>query len=111
MDILNIQNASKMECCKKAGLISHILLNANIVGIGDINLTWVDIETGKSQPPHSHDNGQVYVIIKGGGIMTIENETMDVPAGTRIIIPKGKTHGIKNESIEVLSYLTISAKE
>lgn len=111
MDILNIKNALKMECCNKAGLISYILLNTKLEGIGDVNLTWVDIEPGRYQPSHSHVNDQAYIVINGTGIITIENETMDLPTGTRVIIPKGKSHGIKNESIEMLTYLTISAKE
>jgi mannose-6-phosphate isomerase-like protein (cupin superfamily) len=111
MDTLNINNASKMECCSKAGLISHILLNTTLDGIGNVNCTWVDIEPGRFQPPHAHGYDQVYIVINGTGIITIENETSDLPVGTRVTIPKGKTHTIKNDTVERLSYLAISAKE
>jgi hypothetical protein len=43
MNILNKNSAPKMECCKKAGILSHILFNEELYGIGNVNITWVDI--------------------------------------------------------------------
>jgi mannose-6-phosphate isomerase-like protein (cupin superfamily) len=100
-----------MECCKKAGLISHVLFNSNLEGIGGVNVAWVDVQPGKSQIPHKHSNDQIYIIIEGTGILSVEPETAVVVKGQRIFIPGGKMHGIKNESKEILSYISLSAKE
>jgi mannose-6-phosphate isomerase-like protein (cupin superfamily) len=111
MDILHLKNAPKMECCKKAGLLPHVLFDANLEGIGGVNVTWVDVEPGKSQTPHEHTYDQIYILIAGSGLLTVENETAAVGKGERIHIPNGKMHGIKNEAKELLSYISVSAKE
>jgi quercetin dioxygenase-like cupin family protein len=99
-----------MECCKKTGIISHVLFNSNLEGAGGVNIAWVDVEPGKSQIPHKHSYDQIY-IIEGTGMLSIDQETAVVGKGERILIPSGKIHGIKNETEKMLAYISLSAKQ
>jgi len=48
-------------------------------------------------------------IIKGKGLMIIEDESKEVVAGDVVYIPSNMNHGIKNIGEDVLEYLTANA--
>lgn len=56
---------------------------------------------------HSHDNEELYVILKGRGIMTIEDDDRDVEPGDVIINPPGGTHGLRNPGKEDIELVVI----
>jgi quercetin dioxygenase-like cupin family protein len=67
------------------------------------------IPKGSGQPIHAHDPEQCYYIIKGTGLMIIEDETREVTSGDAIYIPSNKKHGIKNIGDMALEYLTANS--
>ena len=88
------------------GLVSHILLETGDVAAGNLSVTWVDVEPGKRQPPHTHPPQQVYVIIRGSGRMRVGEEAREVAKGSMVFIPPGAEHGIENTGEETLTYVS-----
>jgi len=68
-----------------------------------------EVPVGSEQPIHDHEPEQCYYIIKGKGLMIIEEESKEVTAGDAVYIPSNFKHGIKNIGDDVLEYLTANA--
>ncbi|MGC4026368.1 MAG: cupin domain-containing protein [Mesorhizobium sp.] len=52
--------------------------------------------------PHRHDPAELYHILEGRGILTLEGQERVVTAGDTVFIPGNAEHGIRNESDAVL---------
>lgn len=66
------------------------------------------IRPGDSTSPHSHNEFETFIIIRGSGRMTIESETETVNLGDAIFIPKNTHHFLENTSdSESLDFVTI----
>jgi mannose-6-phosphate isomerase-like protein (cupin superfamily) len=99
---------SRSEAARRVrdGLVSHILLHAGDIPETRLTVTWVDVDPGSRQRPHSHAPEQVYIVVKGGGKMKVGDEERWVAAGDLIYIPPDTLHGIENSSHEVLTYIS-----
>lgn len=71
-----------------------------------ISIQISEIPVGSEQPAHNHVPEQCYYIIRGKGLMLVEEEAKEVHAGDAVHIPSNKKHGIKNLGNDVLEYLT-----
>ncbi|HSP43562.1 MAG TPA: cupin domain-containing protein [Luteolibacter sp.] len=87
-------------------LTSICLLARGDVPGDQIAVTWVDVEPGGRQIPHSHPEVQVYIIIAGRGLMGVGDQVKQVSPGELIHVPSGKMHGIENTGEQTLSYVT-----
>jgi mannose-6-phosphate isomerase-like protein (cupin superfamily) len=103
MFVSDLSTAPKREL---EGLVSHILLEEGDAPGGDLSITWVDVEPGSEQKPHSHEPQQVYVITRGQGRMTVGEEARDVREGQMVFIPPEVEHGIVNTGDGVLTYVS-----
>ena len=88
------------------GLVSHIMLEEGDAPSGELSVTWVDVEPGNRQPPHSHGPQQVYVITRGEGRMKVGDEERDVHEGQMVFIPPDTEHGITNTGEGTLTYVS-----
>jgi mannose-6-phosphate isomerase-like protein (cupin superfamily) len=88
------------------GLVSHILLEEGDAPGGELSITWVDVEPGGEQKPHSHGPQQVYVITRGQGRMRVGDEETEVREGHMVFIPPETEHGIVNTGEGVLTYVS-----
>jgi len=52
--------------------------------------------------PHRHDPAELYHILEGQGILTLEGKERTVKAGDTVFIPGNAEHGIRNEGDAVL---------
>lgn len=92
------------------GQISHMLLTEGQFGSRNLTVTWVEGSPGSQQDLHAHaDSEQVYVIIRGRGVMVIEGEEQEVTTGTAVFIPKGARHAIRNARDELLVYISVTS--
>lgn len=64
-----------------------------------------EISVGSEQPLHHHGPDECYYIIRGKGLMILEEEAKEVFAGAAIYIPPNKPDGIKNIGDDILEYL------
>jgi quercetin dioxygenase-like cupin family protein len=90
-------------------LTSWMLISPQSSSTRGISLQISEIPFGSEQPMHNHDPEQCYYLIKGKGLMIIEEETREVSAGDAIYIPSNRRHGIKNLGDGVLEYLTANS--
>lgn len=107
MKIFNRENANSTGELKI--LSSWMLLSPQNTASQNISLQISEIPIGSEQPIHNHEPEQCYYIIKGKGLMVIENEAQEVNAGDAIFIPSNFKHGIKNLGNEILEYITANA--
>jgi mannose-6-phosphate isomerase-like protein (cupin superfamily) len=66
---------------------------------------------GTSIGLHTHsDNEELYCILEGEGVMTVNGEQRRVFKGDLILNPPGGTHGLENQSTKNLSILVIEVE-
>lgn len=87
-------------------LTSYMLIGSRNVKGTKISIQISFIPAHSGQPIHNHEPEQCYYIIRGKGLMIIENEQELVGPGDAIFIPSNKKHGIKNIGTELLEYVT-----
>lgn len=94
---------------RRGGQVSYLLLNRDF-GSQNLAITWVDCEPGSRQLDHRHeDQEQVYVIVRGTGLMRVGDEEAEVGAGTMVLVPPGHDHSILNTGTETLTYVSATS--
>ncbi len=63
------------------------------------------LESGGWLSPHRHAQPEIYYILSGSGVMTIDGTRHEVTAGTGIFIPGNAEHGIANAASTPLKFL------
>jgi len=90
-------------------LSSWMLISPQNTASQNLSLQISEIPSGSEQPVHHHEPEQCYYIIKGKGLMVIENDSREVKAGDAVFIPSNSKHGIRNLGNEMLEYITANA--
>jgi quercetin dioxygenase-like cupin family protein len=78
------------------------LLSGDITPTGDMSAGIADYDPGDELRAHRHAQSEIYYIVEGEGLMTIEGQATRVTAGTVIFIPGDAEHGIRNEGDKLL---------
>ncbi|MCB2180911.1 MAG: cupin domain-containing protein [Desulfobulbaceae bacterium] len=102
------KNLSEAPTRIRNGLVSHILLQQGDTQSNNLAITWVEIQSGHNQQPHSHAPEQAYVIVSGVGRMQVGDEVSDVHAGDLVFIPSNVIHSMENIGTEKLVYISAS---
>jgi len=107
---MHIQPLDTAPVNERGGQVSHLLLGRGEFGARNLVITWVEGEPGSMQAVHGHpDNEQVYVIVRGRGVMQIGDEMDEVGEGTLVFIPPGAAHAIKNTGDEPLVFVSATS--
>jgi len=107
---MNIQPLDAAPVNERGGQRSHLLLRAGQFGSENLAITWVEGEPSSMQAVHGHtDNEQVYVIVRGRGVMQVADEMEEVGEGTLVFIPPGAAHAIKNTGDEPLVFVSATS--
>ena len=94
----------------RGGQVSYLLLTKGQFGSGNLTITWVEGGPGSEQPLHAHPtNEQVYVIVRGRGVMKVAGEQREVVEGTLVFIPPGTNHAIHNTGEEPLVFVSAAS--
>jgi len=90
---------------------SFQLLTPETVGTEHMLVTFVEVLSGGSTPPHRHgpDVESMYFILEGRGEVISDREGKVVGRDTAIFFPMGSRHGIRNVGRAKLKYLSIHA--
>jgi mannose-6-phosphate isomerase-like protein (cupin superfamily) len=67
------------------------------------------VHPGGGIPLHHHPNEEVYVIIRGAGVMTVGAETLAVSEGSAVYLPPGVPHELRNVGSEALVLMFVYA--
>jgi len=59
---------------------------------------WMMIKPGASSLPHNHDEQETFIILKGTGQMSVNDETRAVSKGDVIYLPPFSQHSLLNTS-------------
>ena len=92
---------------RRGGQVSYLLLAPGQPGSRSLAITWVEGAPGSRQDVHAHpDSEQVYVIVRGRGVMTVGGEEREVAAGALVLVPPGAGHAILNTGEERLVFVS-----
>ena len=90
--------------------VSFLLLAKGQFGSQNLAITWVQGAPGSEQPAHSHRaNEQVFVIVRGRGLMKVADEAQEVGPGTAVFVPPDTSHSIRSIGSEPLVYVSATA--
>jgi len=107
---MHIQRLDTAPVNERGGQRSHLLLRAGQFGAENLAITWVEGEPGSMQAVHGHpDNEQIYVILRGRGVMEVGDEMEEVDEGTLVFIPPGSAHAIKNTTDDPLVFVSATS--
>jgi len=62
----------------------------------DVSVAYATVKPKQKTLTHNHEFVEVYVILKGRGVMYIDSESKPVKKGDNILIPAKKWHCIEN---------------
>ena len=106
MDVLRI-NASPRY--KRDDITSYLLVSEATCDSRHLSITIVDMAPGGRQHLHSHEQEQMYYIMQGSGVMTVDDEQQQVEAGDCIFFSSFSRHGLDNTGGTVLRYLSAAS--
>ncbi len=107
---MHIQPIGSAPVNERGGQKSYLLLTDGQFGARNLAITWVEGAPGSMQAVHGHpDNEQIYVIVRGHGVMQVADEMQEVSEGTLVFIPPGAAHAIKNTSDEPLVFVSATS--
>jgi mannose-6-phosphate isomerase-like protein (cupin superfamily) len=75
-----------------------------------LTVTWVFGAPGSQQGLHAHPNSErIYVIVRGRGLMIVDDDERNVEAGDAILIHPGRVHAIRCANDQPLEYISATA--
>jgi mannose-6-phosphate isomerase-like protein (cupin superfamily) len=91
-------------------LRSHVLMDAGELGSRNTSVTWLEVPAGAKQTLRSHEEAeQVYVVVRGGGTMSVAGDTQAVEEGDLILVPPATDHSIANEGDSELACVSVQS--
>ena len=91
---------------KDSSTIREILAYRNSADTKRQSLAEATIAPGRETQAHSHPNTEeIYYLLRGRGVMAMEQERREVGPGDAIAIPPGARHQIRNVGAEDLVFL------
>ena len=76
---------------------------------GDFTAGVSDLEVGGWLAHHRHEPPELYFVLDGEGILTIDGEDHEVRSGTAAHIPGNSEHGIRNTGTSTLRFFYVFA--
>jgi mannose-6-phosphate isomerase-like protein (cupin superfamily) len=94
---------------KRDNITSHLLVSKLTCNSDNLAITLVEMEPGGKQHVHSHKPEQMYYILEGSGVMTVDDERRPVGTGDCIYFPSFAKHGLENTGGTALRYLSAAS--
>jgi mannose-6-phosphate isomerase-like protein (cupin superfamily) len=107
---MHTQSVAGAPINERGGQRSYLLLRRGQFGAANLAVTWVDCPAGSQQPLHEHeDREQVYIIVRGRGVMIVGDEERDVTKGTLVFVPPATQHAIRNAGNAPLTFVSATS--
>jgi mannose-6-phosphate isomerase-like protein (cupin superfamily) len=75
-----------------------------------MSVTWLVVPTGVEQTLHSDEDAeQVYVVVRGGGRMSVAGDTQEIAEGDLILVPPATDHAIANNGESELACVSVQS--
>ncbi len=93
------------------GVVSRQLLNPDNSSSKRVTITEVHLESGASQPRHTHDaSEQIWYATKGvGKLLLADNKEMEFKAGDVVRFADKDVHGLLNDGETEFVYVSVTA--
>lgn len=86
------------------------LMDAGQLGARNMSVTWLEIPAGAEQTLRSDEDAeQVYVVVRGGGTMSVAGDTQGVAEGDLILVPPATDHSIANDGEAELACVSVQS--
>ncbi len=90
-------------------ITSYLLVSEKTCNSKNLSITLVEMEPGGVQHIHSHEPEQMYSILEGQGLMTVDGEQQSVSPGDTIFFESFAEHGLENTGGTTLKYLSAAS--
>ncbi|MGC1166517.1 MAG: cupin domain-containing protein [Solirubrobacterales bacterium] len=91
-------------------LRTHVLMDAGELGSRNLSVTWLSLPAGAEQTLSSQqESEQAYVIVRGGGTMSVAGDTQQVGEGDLILVPPATEHSVANNGEAEFSFVSIQS--
>jgi mannose-6-phosphate isomerase-like protein (cupin superfamily) len=91
-------------------LRSHVLMDAGELGARNMSVTWLEVPAGAEQELRSHEDAeQVYVVVRGGGTMSVAGDTQSIAEGDLILVSPATDHSIANHGDSELACISVQS--
>jgi mannose-6-phosphate isomerase-like protein (cupin superfamily) len=91
-------------------LRTRVLMDAGELGSRNLSVTWIELPAGAEQTLRSDEQAeQAYVVVRGGGTMSVAGDTQQVTVGDLILVPPATEHAIANDGGEELACISVQS--
>ncbi len=77
---------------------SKMLLDDLVAGTEAINVNEGTLKGGGKTGGATHDENEIYYVVRGEAVLHLDNETFPVEPGCLVFIPAGVFHSLENKS-------------
>lgn len=106
---MNILRKASAPRYLRDNIVSYLLASERTCQAQRLTITLVEMEPGGVQHVHAHAPEQMYFILEGSGLMTVNTEQQTVQAGDCIFFSAFDEHGLQNTGGTVLRYLSAAS--
>ncbi|MBN1428979.1 MAG: cupin domain-containing protein [Anaerolineae bacterium] len=103
---MNVVRRNSAPRYMRDNIVSYLLISKRTCDSDHLAITLVEMEPGGVQHIHSHEPEQMYYILEGSGVMTVDGEQQPVRSGDCIFFSSFAKHGLENTGSTVLRYLS-----
>lgn len=102
---------SEIKTLSNPGVDSMQLLNPENSRSERVTITKVTVQPGAEQPRHKHDTSeQIWVCVRGSGVLLLSDDKEKLfSEGDVVRFADGDIHGLRNESQNVLEYISVTS--
>lgn len=76
---------------------------------GILFFNWAKLPPGKNLEKHFGEYEEIYYIISGNGLITVDDEVAEITDGDAIYIPSGVGHGMSNPGKTSIEYIVLGS--
>jgi mannose-6-phosphate isomerase-like protein (cupin superfamily) len=106
LDVLRVNSSPRY---KRNDITSYLLVSEDTCNAKNLSITIVEMEPGGIQHVHAHESEQMYYIMEGSGLMTLDDEQQRVETGDCIFFSSFSRHGLENIGGTILRYLSAAS--
>lgn len=85
-------------------------MDAGELGSRNLSVTWLEVPPGAQQSLRSDEEAeQVYVVVQGGGRMSVAGDGQEITVGDLILVPPATDHEISNDGEGSFALLSVQS--
>jgi mannose-6-phosphate isomerase-like protein (cupin superfamily) len=88
-------------------LLRRIVPTHALVSEAPWGTAWATVDPGTQTEPHAHDEEEIFIILRGRGVLEVDGAPTPLEATDVVRIPRNARHTLRNSAAEPLEFLTI----